>query len=155
MDSARADEAAQAAKAGSALALDLVLALAVALAAVLVALLALAFAVARWWAGRARAFGLALVWATAAVEPGPWALSGPWNHLSALCIAAKFTGGMGMCLGDGCTRYTVPGTLVLTHVHAHALCHTRCLLGTMTRQSQDGSGGRGSNKQQASKQINK
>lgn len=90
MDSARADEAAQAAKAGSALALDLVLALAVALAAVLVALLALAFAVARWWAGRARAFGLALVWATAAVEPGPWALSGPWNHLRALCILPSY-----------------------------------------------------------------
>lgn len=84
MDSARADEAAQAAKAGSALAL------AVALAAVLVALLALAFAVARWWAGRARAFGLALVWATAAVEPGPWALSGPWNHLRALCILPSY-----------------------------------------------------------------
>lgn len=137
----------------------------------------LAFAVAREWAGRARALGLALepvlepvlepalepvlvlelVWAAsaAAVEPGPRALSGPWNHLSALCIAAKFTGGMGMCLGDGCTRYTVPGTLVLTHVHAHSLCHTRCLLGTMTSQNQDGSGGRGSNKQQASKQINK
>lgn len=92
MDSARADEAAQAAKAGSALALDLVLALvlAVALAAVLVALLALAFAVARWWAGRARAFGLALVWATAAVEPGPWALSGPWNHPRALCILPSY-----------------------------------------------------------------
>jgi hypothetical protein len=90
IDSARADEAAQAAKAGSALALDLVLALAVALAAVLVALLALAFAVARWWAGRARAFGLALVWATAAVEPGPWALSGPWNHLRALCILPSY-----------------------------------------------------------------
>lgn len=89
MDSARADEAAQAAKAGSALALDLVVALALA-AAVLVALLALAFAVARWWAGRARAFGLALVWATAAVEPGPWALSGPWNHLRALCILPSY-----------------------------------------------------------------
>lgn len=88
MDSARADEAAQAAKAGSALALELVVALAA--AAVLVALLALAFAVALWWASRARAFGLALVWATAAVEPGPWALSGPWNHLRALCILPSY-----------------------------------------------------------------
>lgn len=100
-DPARAGEAAQAASARPAL--------------------SLAFAVAREWAGRARALGLALVvlepvlepalepvlavlvlelvWATsaAAVGPGPRALSGPWNHLSALCIAAKFTGGMGMC----------------------------------------------------------
>lgn len=65
MDSARADEAAQAAKATSALALALVpastLALTLALVLALVLALALAFAVARLWAGRARALGLALV----------------------------------------------------------------------------------------------
>lgn len=100
-DPARAGEAAQAGSAGPAL--------------------SLAFAVAREWAGRARALGLALVvlepvlepalepvllelvWAAsagaAAVEPGPRALSGPWNHLSALCIAARFAGGILMWSG--------------------------------------------------------
>lgn len=95
-DPARAGEAAQAASARPAL--------------------SLAFAVAREWAGRARALGLALVvlepvlepalgpvlelelvWATsaAAVEPGPRALSGPWNHLSALCILPSLQAGWG------------------------------------------------------------
>lgn len=52
------------------------------------AVLALAFAVARLWAGRARALGLAL----AAVGPGtgPRSLSGPWNHLRALCILPSY-----------------------------------------------------------------
>ncbi|PTB77957.1 hypothetical protein M440DRAFT_4071 [Trichoderma longibrachiatum ATCC 18648] len=57
-------------------------------AAVLALALALAFAVARLWAGRARALGLAL----AAVGPGtgPRSLSGPWNHLRALCILPSY-----------------------------------------------------------------
>lgn len=136
-DPARAGEAAQAGSAGPAL--------------------SLAFAVAREWAGRAKALGLALVvlepvlepalgpvlvlvlelvWATsaAAVEPGPRALSGPWNHLSAFCIAARFTGagwdgdvsGLVWCLVE-CTRYTVPGTLVLSHFGAHSLSESHSL----------------------------
>lgn len=128
-DPARAGEAAQAGSAGPAL--------------------SLAFAVAREWAGRARALGLALVvlepvlepalepallelvWAASAgavaVEPGPRALSGPWNHLSALCIAdccqvcrrdsdVVWSGVCGVLLNGVLGTYTVSGTLLLlTH----------------------------------------
>lgn len=121
-DPARAGEAAQAGSAGPAL--------------------SLAFAVAREWAGRARALGLALVvlepvlepalepvllelvWAAsagaAAVEPGPRALSGPWNHLSALCIAASFTGQAGFWRGGllDWMRYSVHSTRYSRAAHS-------------------------------------
>lgn len=143
-DPARAGEAAQAGSAGPAL--------------------SLAFPVAREWAGRARALGLALVvlepvlepalgpvllelvWAAsaaAAVEPGPRALSGPWNHLSALCIAARFTGGILMWWFAECRRYSVHSTRSSRAAQRSlslSQSHTCCLLGAMTSQGQDGSG---------------
>jgi hypothetical protein len=66
------------------------------------------------------------------VEPGPRALSGPWSHLSALCILPSYSAGRDGTVTDGgrfaasCTWYF--GTLVLGTSYGKAL---PCLVGRL------------------------